>query len=162
MSSIISCNQNIGIPVIQGAYQRWIVSGSQTVDEREDEDAPVKCVYLASRTCSLVQLELFAEPIIDDKSEFKQLAAQWRLERGSTSSTTEIVLCPSYQAIIGMGAKAVPLILAEMEAEGEHPDHWFWALQALTKADPVSEEDEGDFRKMAKSWLQWASRRYVW
>ena len=108
------------------------------------------------------QLELFLEPLIDHKMEFQQLANRWRIERGTTSSTTEIVLCPSYQSMIAMGSKAIPLILRELESEGDHPDHWFWALQALTQSDAVREEDEGDFRKMARAWLGWASGRYVW
>jgi len=102
------------------------------------------------------------DPIVEEKAEFQQLAAKWRGERGSSSSITQIVLCPAYQTIIAMGAKVVPLILAQLESGGAHPDQWFWALQTLTRHDPVKEEDEGDFRRMAKAWLNWANGRYVW
>jgi len=165
MPITISCNQNVAISVIQGAYETW-VSGQEAIaplqELIQDREPEIKYVYYTVRTAPVAQLELFAEAIIDDKAEFQQLASKWRIERGTTSSTTEIVLCPSYQSIIGLGPKVVPLILAELESEGDHPDHWFWALQVLTKADPVSEEDEGNFRNMARSWLDWARKRYVW
>jgi len=164
--------ESISLSVIEGAYDRWFVSGQQeTIAEVQGEEAgqllgpaeQPKYVYYHVRTLTC-QLDLFEEypPVIDDKAEFQQLATKWRLERGSSSSITDLVLSPSYQAIIGMGSKAVPFILAELEAEGEHPDHWFWALQSLTRIDPVNEEDEGDLRKMARAWLHWARGRYVW
>jgi hypothetical protein len=162
MSNIITTNQSIEPAVAQDAYSRWFVTGREEIAAEEQEEQQIKYVYyVAANVGPVCQLELF-DPIVDDKCEFQRLASQWRIERGSSSSTTEIVLCPSYQSIIGMGTKAVPMILAKMESEGDQPDHWFWALQVLTRVDPVNEEDEGDFRKMAKSWLHWASRRYVW
>jgi len=70
-----------------------------------------------------------------------------------------MILCPSYQAIIGMGPPAIDLILARLKAEGDDPDHWFWALQILTGINPVPEEDEGNVRKMADTWLKWGEGR---
>jgi hypothetical protein len=163
--NIITANQSIEPAVVQGAYARWFVSGHEERVEEEvvEQGAEVRYVaYVGGSYHAVYQLDLFTDPVVADSSEFQQLASRWRAERGTSSSTTEIVLCPSYQAIIGMGSKAVPLILAQMEAEGDHPDHWFWALRVLTKADPVEEDDQGDARKMAQAWLQWASRRYVW
>jgi len=55
-----------------------------------------------------------------------------------------------------MGDKAIPLILRQIENEGDDPDHWFWALQAITRANPVSENARGDMREMARAWLDWA------
>jgi hypothetical protein len=49
-----------------------------------------------------------------------------------------------------------------MEVEGDEPDMWFWALRALTNADPISEDDRGDIVKMAQTWLAWSQGRYVW
>lgn len=153
-------NQSVEPTIVQDAYSRWFVSGQEEIEDQGERE--VRCVYYVAHPHPVAQLDLFADTIIEDEFKFMRLASQWRRERGSTSSTAEIVLCPSYQAIIGMGSKAVPMILAQMESEGDHPDHWFWALQVLTGANPVRDEDEGDFRKMAQSWLQWASRRYVW
>jgi len=109
------------------------------------------------------QLEIFPQRSTDDYFRFKFLVDKWRLERGTTSSTTEMVLCPAYQSIIGMGPKAIRFILTELVSEGDDPDHWFWALQVLTGVNPVSEEDEGNLRRMSKTWLEWAaSEGYAW
>jgi hypothetical protein len=59
---------------------------------------------------------------------------------------------PAYQQIIGMGREVVPLILRELERE---PDHWFWALKAITGEDPVPEQHRGRVRAMADAWIRW-------
>src|ERR1700746_2004075 len=61
----------------------------------------------------------------EDWQRFRILTENWRKERGIASSVTKMAMCPSYQRIIGMGGRAVPLILREMENEGNDPDHWF-------------------------------------
>jgi hypothetical protein len=94
--------------------------------------------------------------VIPDAALFQQLVSQWHRERGATSSITQMAMCPSYQQIVGMGDKAIPLILRQIENEGDDPDHWFWALQAITRANPVSEDSRGDMREMARAWLDWA------
>jgi hypothetical protein len=94
---------------------------------------------------------------------FKALVAQWRIERGATSSITAMAICDSYQKIIGMGREVVPLIIAQMRSELPEPDQWFWALQVITGVDPVAEEDRGDFVKMSQSWINWAENEgYAW
>jgi len=58
---------------------------------------------------------------------------------------------------------AVPLILRDLHMKAEDPDHWFWALQALTGDDPVPEDARGDMRQMAAAWLDWGHRSgYAW
>lgn len=95
--------------------------------------------------------------------KFKALVRQWKKERGATSAITESVLCPAYQAIIGMGPVAVPFLLAQLRSEGNDPDQWFWALRAITGADPVPENDRGNFAAMADAWFAWASHAgYAW
>lgn len=101
--------------------------------------------------------------ISEDWLRFQELVIRWRQERGITSSITEMALSPAYQSIIGMGEKAIALILAEMRREGENPDQWFWALQSITGANPVKEQDRGDYLAMAHSWLLWAEKEgYAW
>ncbi len=90
--------------------------------------------------------------------KFKMLVKQWRIERGVTSSTTKMVLCSAYQQIIGMGKPAIPLILQELAAEEEDPDHWFWALTSITGQQPLNDEDRGDNVRMAEKWLNWGRR----
>jgi len=84
--------------------------------------------------------------------EFHRLAAAWRENRGPTSSLTEMAMRPEYQQIIGMGRDAVPLLLQELR---KTPDHWFWALVAITGEDPVPPEHKGKLSEMTKAWLQW-------
>jgi hypothetical protein len=74
------------------------------------------------------------------------------------SSITEAVLCPAYQSLIGMGEEAVAFILSQLESEGTEPDQWFWALRAITGADPVEESDRGNYLRMAQSWLEWGKK----
>jgi hypothetical protein len=81
---------------------------------------------------------------------------QWHQQRGATSSITTAALCPAYQSIIGLGKTAIPFIIAQLKSEGNEPDQWFWALKAITGADPVADEDRGDYVAMAQKWLQWA------
>jgi hypothetical protein len=83
---------------------------------------------------------------------FSECLSKWKDETQFLSSMSDIVLHPSYQRIIGLGPDVVPFILQELEANG---GHWFWALQALTGEDPVSEEDRGRIRRMSAAWLNW-------
>jgi hypothetical protein len=92
-------------------------------------------------------------------SRFQELADTWREETKYYSSTQEMVLNPAYLQIIGMGRDALPFILAELRRQ---PDHWFWALWAITGGeDPVPPEDKGDLKAMTRHWLQWAERRSI-
>jgi hypothetical protein len=100
--------------------------------------------------------------IAEDWQRFQILTENWRKERGVASSATKMAMCPSYQRIIGMGGRAVPLILREMENEGDDPDHWFWALEMITGVDPIPVAAYGDTTQMAQAWLSWAEGRYVW
>jgi hypothetical protein len=63
---------------------------------------------------------------------------------------------PCYQAIIGMGEIAVPLIL---ESLTHRFDHWFWALEAITQDNPVPRRLRGNIEAMARAWLKWGSDR---
>ena len=58
--------------------------------------------------------------------------------------------------IIGMGPAVVPLILEELQRE---PDHWFWALEAITQQDPVPPEARGDVGAMADAWIAWGKQQ---
>jgi hypothetical protein len=86
------------------------------------------------------------------KGLFNSLIRQWKEERGPSSSTTELAMCPSYQRIIGLGAPAIPLLLRELERA---PDHYFWALKAITGVDPVPTESRGKVREMTRLWVDW-------
>ena len=91
---------------------------------------------------------------------FSALVSQWKRNTEMTSSMTEMAMHPAYQRIIGMGTDAIPLLLRELE---DRPDHWFWALKAISGDDPVRPEQRGKLKEMVRAWLAWGSREgYVW
>jgi hypothetical protein len=89
---------------------------------------------------------------------FEELARVWREECTHLSSVREMVLHPAYQQIIGMGKDALPFLLGELERQ---PDHWFWALWAITQENPVPVEHRGRVADMARDWLEWARRKGI-
>jgi hypothetical protein len=93
--------------------------------------------------------------VISDAARFEGLRLRWHKERGATSSITQMATCPSYQRIVGMGDRAIPLMLRELDNHEDDPDHWFWALQAITDNDPVPPDHRGDMKAMARDWLEW-------
>lgn len=94
------------------------------------------------------------------RQTFGKLAQEWRATRNPYDSGTQMFSHPAYQQIIGMGDKVLPLIFEELRRE---LDHWFWALKAITREDPVPPEQLGNLEAMRGHWLEWAqSRGYVW
>ncbi len=85
--------------------------------------------------------------------QFHRLAGVVHEECAHLSSIREVVLHPAYLQIVGLGPRALPLILRELEHK---PGHWFWALQAITQEDPVLPEHRGVVAEMAQDWLNWA------
>ena len=152
--SLSITTQAPSIIIIQGAYEKLCVLSTIGAT-----------VYSGQE---LFQLIATAEPAAlsttqEDWLTFKRLVNEWQEQRGAMSSITEAVLCPAYQSIIGMGPDAVRFILSQLLDERDEPDQWFWALKAITGADPVRAEDRGNFVKMADSWLEWAKNEgYAW
>lgn len=94
------------------------------------------------------------------QDRFDELAATWRENTALHSSVTSIATDPSYQQIIGLGPPVIPLILRDLE---QRSGHWFWALSALTQADPVKPENRGVVAQMVVDWLEWArASGYQW
>jgi len=94
------------------------------------------------------------------EQKFMRLRDEWKAHRGHHSDTVTLVMHPAYQSIIGMGSAAIPFLLRELAI---HPDRWYWALRAITEADPVPEEARGNSRAMAQAWLEWGKERgYQW
>jgi hypothetical protein len=90
------------------------------------------------------------------RERFHRLATAWKAKARYLSNTVQIALLPPYQRIIGRGLPAVPLILEELQRE---PNQWFWALEAITEANPVPAEATGKVRLMAQAWIDWGSSR---
>jgi hypothetical protein len=96
----------------------------------------------------------------DLESEFKELVNTWKAEKSAASFVSSMVMHPAYQQIIGMGPKALPWILRELEKK---TDHWFWALKSISRQDPVPPESRGTMREMRDAWLKWGrDNGYVW
>ena len=90
-------------------------------------------------------------------NHFRQLVRQWLEERPKySSSIAELIACPSYLRIIALGPIAVPLILEQMRQEGDDPDHWHAALEAITGENPVPEDARGDTVRIAEAWIAWS------
>lgn len=93
-----------------------------------------------------------APTVSNGSQRFGALAAEWKAARANLSRIDKMILLAPYQQIIGMGRPAVSMILKELEMA---PDHWFWALHAITGENPVPEEARGNLSQMAAAWLAW-------
>ncbi len=93
----------------------------------------------------------------DLDSLFARLREEWRQDTMLQSSPVEIALHPAYQQIIGLGPRAIPLILRDLAQRG---GHWFWALRAITGEDPASEQTS--MPGAARAWLEWGRRNGYW
>ncbi|HEY8796270.1 MAG TPA: hypothetical protein VIO85_00245 [Candidatus Dormibacteraeota bacterium] len=91
----------------------------------------------------------------DFVATFAALVDQWRADTQFLSGAA-IELHPAYLRIIGMGEKAVPLILTEMSRNG---DHWFWALEAITGENPA--RDSRTVPEATEAWLRWGKVRQL-
>src|SRR3954454_14633395 len=89
-----------------------------------------------------------------DEDEFDELADVWRQETAGAPFLITRVTHWAYQRIIGMGPKALPLILRELQRE---TNHWLWALNAITGEDPADGAET--FEDAAGRWLQWGRIR---
>ncbi len=98
----------------------------------------------------------FTEPLSTEQSvpaiKFNSLKIEWEFDTFLLSSTTQISMHPAYQEIIGMGEKAIPLILNDLK---QQEGFWFWALNAITGEDPVTPENRGNIENMTEAWLKW-------
>ena len=92
----------------------------------------------------------------DMERRFNGLAQRWASETAHHSMMSNIVLHRSYQEIIGLGRDVLPLILRRLSIE---PNHWFWALRAISGEDPVHPTDVGKVDAMRQAWLQWGRSR---
>jgi hypothetical protein len=146
----------------QSGDRDWYFASGEVEDIQINARTPSANIF--SGFANSVQ-SVCARPLTITPSElqFHQLVKQWHRERGVTSSPVQMAMCPAYQQIIAMGESVIPLILCELESEANDPDHWFWALRALTGADPVPVDDRGDTKKMASAWLDWGRLNlYAW
>jgi hypothetical protein len=97
-------------------------------------------------------------PAPEVSSEFQRLASLWREQTGYMSSAARMAKHPAYQEIVGMGWAVIPFLLAELRS---NPDHWFLALQQITKEDPVPIPSRGNVKEMAQAWVEWGTKQGI-
>jgi len=106
-------------------------------------------------TSGTTTAESFTGPSQEDAS-FHSLVEEWARDTGPFSLEYQKAMPPAYQRISGMGEKAIPLILRELQTR---PGHWFWALRAITGESPVRPNEAGRIALMADRWIQWGKAR---
>jgi len=90
------------------------------------------------------------------RDRFQRLALEWKEKSRYMSNVAQMAVLPSYLGIIGIGPDAIPLILEELRRE---PDHWFWALEAITQENPVPVEAAGNVKLMTQAWVDWGIQK---
>lgn len=103
-------------------------------------------VYLTE----ILKAATFQEETI--KERFERHVQNWRRDTEFVSSVHEQAMHESYLSIIGLGEKALPLILQQLAKDG---GHWYWALRSIAQVDPVPEADRGHVAKMKEAWMRW-------
>ena len=94
---------------------------------------------------------------VDDvkEQEFRDLVTRWHEETDGHSSPVRITSNAAYRGIIALGKSALPLILAELDANG---GYWYPALKAISNEDPVPDSARGKPRLIRKAWLDWGKK----
>jgi hypothetical protein len=176
--------QPIPHPVTVGGALRNIRAHDEYLSVRADDDAPVvvnvagtgilvtDIVRIAGSWSAAVDyvMVLASTPqqtaAMDSRQkdwlEFQEYRAGWMVTRKLTSSfAREQMDNPDYGRIVGMGDRAIPPILHQLQTEliTDEPDDWFTALWLITKEDPVPIESQGKIFDMAEAWLNWGLKR---
>lgn len=94
----------------------------------------------------------------DLEKQFNALAEKWKEETGVYSTTYQKVINDSYLDIIALGKDVVPFILKDME-NGQ--GHWHTALKALTRENPVPDEDMNNSKKIREAWVRWGINKNI-
>lgn len=99
-----------------------------------------------------------SSPVQDIEQVFKSLTQRWLDDTAHVSAIPKIMAHPAYQQILGLGPKAVPLIFRAMQTQ--KPGHWLWALEAITRYNPVLEKPEiaRSTKAIKNAWLEWGRR----
>jgi hypothetical protein len=139
-----------GAVCVAGALRQWY-SDNNTLTF----SAPATTTTEIQQSYSAPQDPLPSE---EEQALFQRLANKWRQETLDSSSLTEIVAHPAYLQIIAMGKTATPLILSEL---AKRPNHWFVALAAISRTNPVPPKDAGNLKKMTEIWLKWGRERTI-
>jgi hypothetical protein len=99
-----------------------------------------------------ITIEPRQESAEDFAARFAELVAAWKEGTRHRSRIKDFKEHPAFREIVAMGERAVPLILAHLEADR---DFLFLALSQITKINPVPKESAGKIDEMISAWLAW-------
>jgi hypothetical protein len=109
-----------------------------------------------------IQTEIVVADVPTLERRFNEQADKWGRETEHLSSPMQIMMHPSYQAILGMAREneqgVIRLMLRDLR---DNRRMWFWALSYLTKDNPIKPTDAGKLDKMIKAWVDWGTRRGI-
>lgn len=125
------------------------------MDYGEGKSHESRVVELFARNAAKHYSTPYSRLVKDPAVRFYSCHSEWKAAVKYVSDINEICTNFAYLKIIGMGVEALPFIFRELSVR---PDHWFWALKAITNADPVPEEHRGRMKLMAQDWLRWGQR----
>jgi hypothetical protein len=94
----------------------------------------------------------------DSEMMFSILAALWKNDIAGESSLSKIVSNRYYLRIISYGDKFLPFILRQLQTETAP---WFVALEAITGEYEIGGQYPGNFREMAREWIDWGKKHGV-
>ena len=132
-----------------GAYTMKLWRSYRVPDLRNSAHEPYR--EETHNASSLKELgKLFKEAFLETR--FRTLIQICKANTREDSSMVMMNSYTSYQEILSMKEKAIPLLLQELRDNG---GHWFEALRVLTKAQPVPNRYRGNVALMTTAWLQW-------
>jgi hypothetical protein len=159
-------------------YQGWIkppaiydrcqpnYEDSQAFDQAEIDEwlDQAEDTWAASdhRSAALEIAHTSALQVIDIKQLFEDQAERWSSETAHLSSPVQIMMHPSYLAILGMANEnqdeIVRLMIRDLRTNRRL---WFWARSDLTKENPIKSSDAGRLDAMIKAWSDWGKSRGI-
>jgi hypothetical protein len=87
-----------------------------------------------------------------NQDTFRNLVAEWLDDTLFSSDLSEILASAPFRRIVGLGSPAIPLILRELKKQ---PSLLVFALQEISKQNPVPPQCRGNITEMTSAWLAW-------
>lgn len=111
---------------------------------------------------SVVAGELCAPTESTLAERFRGQADKWRRDTEHLSSPTQMMMHPSYQAVLGMALEnkkeIIRLLIIDLQ---QHRNEWFWALSFLTQENPITPSDAGKMDRMIAAWVNWGRAKRI-
>ena len=93
------------------------------------------------------------------EEHFESLKHLWLEETKLSSNVFYTINHPAHLQIIKLGKAVVPLLLQDLK---KNHNHWFYALNLITKCNPVEKDHIGRLDAMVGDWIQWGkSENYI-